>query len=117
MRNPLLLYCTVNNNLLEHYCRSIGSDGDGVGAVGCRGEGDGDSVLHHSLGDSGVVRVVDILGLLVEIAVEVYYLCLTAVNAYTICETVLVEEVESGFHDDMDAGLLGIRTARELVCK
>ena len=117
MRNPLLLYCTVNNNLLEHYCRSIGSDGDGVGAVGCRGEGDGDCVLDHSLGDSGVVSIVAILGLLVEIAVEVYYLCLTAVNAYTICETVLVEEVESGFHNDMDAGLLGIRTARELVFK
>ena len=93
MRKPSILSCTVNNNLLEHYCRSIGRDGDGVGAVGCRGEGDGDSVLHHSLGDSGVVDAVDILGLLVEIAVEVYYLCLTAVNAYTICETVLFEEV------------------------
>ena len=44
-----------------------------MSAVGCRGEGDGDSVLHHSLGDSGVVRIVDILRLLVEIAVEVYY--------------------------------------------
>ena len=88
-----------------------------MSAVACSGQGEGDGVLHHSLGDSGVVDVVDVLRLLVEIAVEVYYLRFTSVNANAIRKSVLIEEIEGGFHDDVNPCLLGIIRARELVCQ
>ena len=41
MGNSLFLACTVDHNLLEHYRGGMGSDGDGVDAVGRWGQWEG----------------------------------------------------------------------------
>ena len=59
-------------------------------------------LFHHTAGNGGVVDAVDVLGLLVEAAVEVDADGLAAIEGYIVDETALIEKVESRLGDDVD---------------
>ena len=70
---------------------------DGLARV----NGELDLFFHHALGDSGVVDGIDILGLFVEVAVEIHTDRFLAVDGHVVDETALIQEVERGFRHHM----------------
>ena len=51
-------------------------------------------LLHHATGDGGVIDRIDILGLLVQVAVEVHADWLSLIDTDLIDESAFIKEVE-----------------------
>ena len=102
-----LVASAIHHNLLEHDGRVERLYGECVRACRCL---QGNGIGHHTARHGGVVDAIDVVGLLVEQAVEIALIGWLVVDGDTEPMAALVLEVECLFDNDIDIldGMVGV---------